>query len=138
MCSNYANENNKPSVLLVDDDSQSLMILEEYLGQYGYQLSTATDGYQAWLLLENNPKRYDIVLLDWNMPILNGIEVLKRIKAHSQLQHVFVIMQTTNAMEQQIQQGMNAGADDYITKPYNEQNIHSRVEKAIQEINKKL
>jgi len=123
----------KVSILLVDDTAYNIMILEEFLDA-DYKLSSAVDGEQAWLLLENNPNDFDIVLLDWIMPKMDGIEVLKRIRAHSELKHIKVIMQTTNGMKDKIQQAMDTGADDFIIKPYNEQDIINSIESAVKKL----
>ncbi len=100
----------------------------------GFTSALTVDGEQAWLLLENNPNDFDIVLLDWIMPKMDGIEVLKRIRAHSELKHIKVIMQTTNGMKDKIQQAMDTGADDFIIKPYNEQDIINSIESAVKKL----
>jgi len=107
------------------------MILEECFADHDYELLTAEDGEQAWTLLKNNPNDFDVVLLDWMMPKLDGMEVLKRIKADSTLKHIHVIMQTARAGKDEVQQGMDAGAYYYLTKPYKEQEIQSIVETAV-------
>ncbi|BCG63829.1 MAG: hypothetical protein methR_P1562 [Methyloprofundus sp.] len=121
----------KPSILLVDDESYNLMILEECFQEHDYDLTTAEDGQQAWALLQANPHDFDVVLLDWMMPQMDGLEVLKRIKAHTDLQHIYVIMQTARAGKGEVRQGMDAGAYYYLTKPYKEEDIQSIVETAV-------
>jgi len=123
--------NKKPAILLVDDEIYNLMILEECFADHDYKLSTAEDGEEAWSLLKAKPNDFDVVLLDWMMPKLDGIDVLKKIRADPALKHIHVIMQTARAGKNEVKQGMDAGAYYYLTKPYKEQEIQSIVETAI-------
>ena len=70
------------------------------------------------------------------MPKMDGLEVLKQIKAHSKMRRVQVIMQTTNGMKEKIKQAMDAGVDDFITKPYYEQDIINSVHVALKKLSR--
>lgn len=114
-------------VLIVDDEPVNQEILLEYLSDSGYALETADDGATAWAALEAAPHRYDLVLLDRSMPELDGMEVLKRMKAHPALRHVPVILQTAKSEPHQIAEGIDAGAYYYLTKPYDHNVMRSVV-----------
>ena len=81
-------------LLLVDDDPVNLQILREYLDDQGYELDEAKDGQQAWDKLLAEDPAYHVVLLDRMMPKLDGLALLKQMKAHDRLKMIPVIMQT--------------------------------------------
>ena len=109
-----------PRVLLVDDEPFNIDILREYLENAGYFLDTAIDGDEAWTKLKTRPEHYDIVVLDRMMPGLSGMEVLDRIKQHTVLRSVPVIMQTAMVAQNEILEGLQAGAHYYLTKPFDQ------------------
>jgi len=121
------------TILLVDDEPFNLEILEEYLEEGGYTLETADDGAEAWEKLEADPGGYDIVILDRMMPRMDGLEVLKRMKAHSELDTVPVILQTAMAGQGDINEGLAAGAFYYLTKPFDEEMLQNVVATAVED-----
>ncbi len=122
-----------PTILVADDELFNVDILVEYLEDTGYEVETATDGQSAWALLEADPERFDIVILDRMMPGLNGIEVLERIKAHPILQSLPVILQTALAAKEEILEGLQAGAYYYLTKPFDEDMLLSVLSTAVED-----
>jgi CheY-like chemotaxis protein len=105
-------------VLVVDDEPLNLEIIGEYLEGEPYELTLAADGDEAWEALDREPDRYDCVLLDRMMPRLNGIEVLRRVKADKRMQALPVILQTAAAAPEQIAEGVRLGAYYYLSKPF--------------------
>jgi DNA-binding response OmpR family regulator len=106
-------------VLVVDDEELNLEILLEYFdGEPGFTLETASDGEIAWDLLQDPEKSFDLILLDRMMPRLDGIGLLRRIKADSRFASIPVVLQTAAGSADQIREGMEAGAYYYLTKPY--------------------
>jgi DNA-binding response OmpR family regulator len=106
-------------VLVVDDEELNLEILLEYFdGESDFTLETAADGEIAWDLLQDPTKSYDLILLDRMMPRLDGIGLLRRIKADTRLAIIPVVLQTAAGSAEQIREGMEAGAYYYLTKPY--------------------
>lgn len=103
-------------LLVVDDEPINRMIIEETLASAGYQIDQAEDGDIAWDMIRVNP--YDAIILDRIMPRLNGLELLRRVKADPRRTMLPVIMQTAASTQQQILEGMEAGAHYYLTKPY--------------------
>jgi len=121
------------TILLVDDEPFNLEILEEYLEDGGYTLDTADDGAEAWEKLEADPGGYDIVILDRMMPRMDGLEVLRRMKAHNELDTVPVILQTAMAAQDEINAGLAAGAFYYLTKPFDEEMLRNVVATAVED-----
>ena len=123
----------KPTVLVVDDEIFNLEILSEHLADSGYDVVSAEDGAKAWALLEEAPERFDAVLLDRMMPNMDGMEVLSRIKGHSQLNMLPVVMQTAKAARQDVLEGLQAGAYYYLTKPFDKETMLAIVKTAVED-----
>jgi CheY-like chemotaxis protein/anti-sigma regulatory factor (Ser/Thr protein kinase) len=121
------------TVLIADDEPFNVDILLEYLDATGYEIDTAMDGQQAWSMLEADPGRYDVVLLDRMMPGLSGMQVLERIKQHPVLQSVPVILQTAMAAKEEMLEGLQAGAYYYLTKPFDEDMLLSVLSTAVED-----
>ncbi len=120
-------------ILIVDDEELNLEIISEYLSDCNYKISLAEDGFIAWSMLEQNPESYDIILLDRMMPNMSGMEVLERITQHEILKDCPVIFQTAKASNEEISQGMDAGAYYYLTKPFTEKVLLSVVKTAVKD-----
>ncbi len=118
-------------ILIVDDEELNLEILGEYLENSNYELAFARDGQEAIDTLNAKPHDFDIVLLDWMMPKLSGLEVLEQMKAHPDLMHIPVILQTAAASKQDIVKGLQAGAYYYLPKPFAEDILKTIVASAI-------
>jgi DNA-binding response OmpR family regulator len=103
-------------ILIVDDEAVSLMIMQDTLESAGYAIDQAEDGETAWQMMQ--AQSYDLIVLDRIMPGLNGLDLIKRIKADSRWKNLPVIMQTAASKQQEILEGMEAGAYYYLTKPY--------------------
>jgi two-component system cell cycle response regulator len=123
-------------ILIVDDHQDNVELLQARLEARGYDIVSATDGQQALDLIARQPP--DLVLLDVMMPVVDGIEVARRVKSDPRLPFIPIIMQTAlDATESKVE-GLDAGADDYITKPINFAELEARVNsllriKALQE-----
>ncbi len=108
----------KRTILILDDDSMNLMIMDKTAREAGYEVRPFSSGEEALDHMKANPRDVDIALLDKMMPGLNGIEVLKQIKANPALRHIPVILQTGDVGVAQMCEGLKAGACYYLTKPY--------------------
>jgi len=113
------------AILVVDDQEDNVELLRARLEARGYTVRTATDGQQALDSVKENPP--DLILLDVMMPRMSGIEVVRRIKTDKDLPFIAVIMQTALDSTESRVQGLDAGADDYITKPINFAELEARV-----------
>ena len=111
-------------ILIVDDHPTNIAILEEILGEH-YTLKTATCGEEALTIaLDFKPA---LILLDIMMPGIGGYETCRRIRAHPSLRHIKIIMVSARALVAERLQGYEAGADDYITKPFDEEELVAKV-----------
>ncbi len=106
-------------ILAVDDEPINRMIIADILGPAGYQVDEADDGDTAWDMMQ--AQDYDVILLDRLMPRMDGLTLLKRIKADPRWAATPVILQTADCTQKQILQGMEAGAYYYLLKPYEPQ-----------------
>lgn len=105
-------------VLIVDDSPVDRELILEHLKDEGFELETAMDGAEAWQKIEASPQQYDVILLDRSMPRLDGLDLLKRIKQHPELQTLPVIMQTGAGDREEVLEGIRSGAHYYLVKPY--------------------
>ncbi|MFT4171601.1 MAG: response regulator [Rhodocyclaceae bacterium] len=106
------------SILVVDDEPLNLEIISEFLSEGGFDMSMAASGEAAWRLLDAEPDRFDLVILDRMMPGLDGLGLLKRMKADERIRHVPVIMQTAAGSGVEVREGLEAGAYYYLVKPF--------------------
>jgi len=104
-------------VLLVDDDSVALELMSEHLKGDEYSTLCVPRAAEAWCLLEAEPDRFDVVIVDRVMPQMDGLALLRRAKAHPILVHVPVIIVTSAADAQDVVEGISAGAFYFLTKP---------------------
>jgi two-component system phosphate regulon response regulator PhoB len=105
------------SILVVEDEAHIRKVLEYNLKLDGFEVYLAEDG-AAGLKIANE-KRPDVILLDWLMPVMNGLQVLTKLKADSGTEHIPVLMLTAKGMLSDVSAAIEMGADDYITKPFN-------------------
>ena len=107
--------NDRRLVLMVEDDNKLREVLTKFLSRNDYEVLAAENGKVGLKLFYENSKNLDIVLLDGMLPDIDGVDVLKEIREHS---HVPVIMLTARESEEDQLNGLNNGADNYITKPF--------------------
>jgi diguanylate cyclase (GGDEF)-like protein len=115
----------KPRVLIVDDDPDILDVLEIMLSGEDYEISKAQDGEEALHIIKSKP--IDLVLLDYNMPKMNGRQVCLEVKRDLLLQHTPVIMVTGKGELDDKIRGIDAGADDYVVKPFEPKELLARI-----------
>ena len=115
----------KPLVMVVEDDAAIATLLRYNLEKSGYRVEEAVDGQEAVTrIAETKP---DLVLLDWMLPTMSGIEVCRQIRRRPETRELPVIMVTARAEDQDAVRGLNTGADDYITKPFSVEALLARV-----------
>ena len=108
--------------LVADDDAASRILLQKVLTKWGYDVVTASGGEEAWkILTSDNPP--DIVVLDWMMPELDGVEVCRRVRALDLSSPPYLILLTSRSDKQDIATGLEAGAADYVQKPFTEEEL---------------
>src|SRR5215471_18550288 len=114
-----------PCLLIVDDEPMNLDILQTRLSVHGYEILTATNGEEA--LAVATAQQPDLILLDIMMPKVDGIDVCRRLKADASLPFMPIILVTAKADSKDVVAGLEAGADEYLTKPVDQAALVARV-----------
>ena len=112
-------------VLVADDDPVSRRLLQSYLQKWGYEVAVAVNGAEAWRLFEQG--EFPIVISDWMMPEMDGRELIRRIRASSRPNYVYTILLTAKSQQEDLVEGMEAGADDFVSKPFHRDELHARL-----------
>ena len=115
----------KPRVLVVDDEAAQREVRIYNLQSEGFTVASAADGEEALLSVAETPP--DVILLDWMMPNVSGIEVCRRLKIRPETRDIPVIMLSARSEELDLVRGLETGADDYVTKPYSVAELMARV-----------
>jgi CheY-like chemotaxis protein len=118
------------TVLIADDEPSMRLLVHATIESDDYAVVEAVDGAEAWAMVQK--LRPSLVLLDVQMPQRTGIEVLRSIKADPSLAGTKVILLTSKAQESDVEAGLIAGADFYLTKPFSPLDLLTRVEEALQ------
>ena len=129
----------KPTtVLLADDDKLSLNVVNDTLTRAGYDVITATDGEQAWNKLQQSGAQ--VAILDWIMPGMEGVEICRRAQADKRFGNRYFILLTGKSSTEDLVAGLQAGASDYLRKPFEEAELLARVEVGVRfiELQQKL
>jgi two-component system phosphate regulon response regulator PhoB len=123
----------KPLVLVVEDEAALATMLRYNLEKQGFRVEEAGDGQEALTLIaEVQP---DLVLLDWMLPVMSGIEVCRQIRRRTSTRDLPVIMVTARTEDQDAVRGLNTGADDYITKPFSMDGLLARIRALLRRAN---
>jgi two-component system NtrC family sensor kinase len=112
-------------VLIAEDDPVSRRVLQVYLERWGHEVTAAVDGAEAWRLFQAG--NFPLVLSDWMMPEMDGPDLVRRIRASGRPGYVYVILLTVRAEKSDVVQGMEAGADDFLTKPFDREELRVRM-----------
>lgn len=121
-----ANPNMK--ILVVDDMSTMRRIVKNVLKQLGYNnVEEAENGQDAMVKLKAD--RFGFVISDWNMPVMTGIDLLRAIRADGALKHIPVLMVTAEAQKENIVEAVQAGANNYIVKPFTAESLQEKMDK---------
>ena len=117
------------TVLIADDEPSVRLLVQATIEADGYKVLEACDGDEAWALIQEH--RPSLVLLDVRMPGRTGLEILGSIKADAELTDTKVILLTASAQQSDINAGLIAGADFYLTKPFSPRELLSRIDEAL-------
>jgi len=113
-------------VLIAEDDPVSRHMLEAFLTKWGYEVVVAGDGQEAWQVLQQDgaPK---LAILDWMMPGMEGVQVCRRLRERADHPYVYVLMLTSRDRKQDLVEGIEAGADDYLIKPFDAHELRAHL-----------
>jgi len=112
-------------VLIAEDDPVSSLVLSSKLKKLGYEVVVTENGRDAWFAYQREGPR--IVITDWMMPIIDGLELCRMIRAENRDQYTYIIMLTALGGKGSYLEGMNAGADDFVTKPFDMEGLKARL-----------
>jgi two-component system, cell cycle response regulator len=113
-------------VLIAEDDPVSRRVLQAHLSKWGYEVVVTADGADAWKVLQGNDLP-SLAILDWMMPSMDGIEVIRRLRGRGDPSYVYVILLTAKSQKEDIVAGLEAGADDYLVKPFDAHELRARI-----------
>lgn len=114
-------------ILIAEDDPVSRRLLEAFVRKWGYAVVAVAKGDDAWALLEAaDPPR--LAILDWMMPGIEGVEICQRVRARTGRPYTFVILLTARGQKQSLLDGLKAGADDYLSKPFDADELRARLQ----------
>ena len=117
------------NVLVADDSKTSRMMLSHHLESWGYTVSLAENGIEAWreIIGKNRPP---ILMLDWEMPGYSGIQICNMVREHKDHNSLYIILVTSHSLKEDIITGFDAGADDYVVKPFDKLELKARIQAA--------
>ena len=113
-------------LLLAEDDPVSRRLLQAALGKWGYEVLVARDGTEAWQFLQAEPAPA-LLILDWLMPGMDGLEICRQARALPRFRSAYIILLTGRTSKEDVISGLEAGADDYVTKPFDPGELRARV-----------
>lgn len=120
-------------ILIVDDFSTMRRIIKNLLRDLGFTNTTeADDGLTALPMLQSG--NFDFLVTDWNMPGMNGIDLLRAVRADERLKHLPVLMVTAEAKRDQIIEAAQAGVNGYVVKPFTAQGLKDKIEKIFERV----
>ncbi len=114
------------TVLIAEDDPIFRRVLENWLKKWNYRVTSLENGLEAWRVLQQKDAP-QMAILDWMMPGLDGIELCRRIRSHEDGPYKYVLLLTAKGSKEDVVAGLEAGADDYLTKPFDVNELRARV-----------
>ena len=121
----------KPRVLVVEDETALVELLRYNLEQAGFRVSVAYDGEEALASVQEDTP--DLILLDWMLPLMSGIEVCRQLRRQTSTANVPIIMLTARGEEGDRVRGLDAGADDYVSKPFSLEELTARLRSVVRQ-----
>jgi two-component system, chemotaxis family, chemotaxis protein CheY len=114
--------------LIVDDSKTIRMVLRSIMDDLGYEVCEAVDGKDALKVIETEKAAVTLVLTDWNMPVMNGLDLIKTLRQDPELASLKVIMVTTETEVDHIVSALDAGANEYVMKPFTRDLVREKLE----------
>jgi len=115
-----------PSILVAEDDPIFRKLLQRWLETWGYQVTSAADGEKAWGILQQEMQP-ELLILDWVMPGIDGAELCRRIRDRHRTPYQYILLVTAKDDKEDVVAGLEAGADDYLTKPFERSELRARL-----------
>lgn len=126
-------------LLVADDDPIARRMLEVFLSEWGYDVAACRDGRDAWEVLQNEDAP-GLVISDWKMPHMDGLELCTKLRSSNRSNYTYFILLTSKTEKEDVIRGLEAGADDFVSKPFNKEELRCRVQigKRIIELEQKV
>jgi two-component system cell cycle response regulator len=116
----------KKKVLIAEDDPISRRLLEVFLARWGYEVTIAASGTEALQVLESKDAPR-LAVIDWMMPGLEGVQVCQKIREHKDRPYTYILLLSARTQKEDLLRGLESGADDYLTKPFDAQELRARL-----------
>jgi two-component system cell cycle response regulator len=113
-------------ILIAEDDPISRRVLEANLLEWGYEVMVASDGGEAWEIIQQ-PESPNLIISDWMMPRMDGLALCREIRNMEKSEYIYFILLTAKGEKKDIIEGLEAGADDFLTKPFNPEELKYRI-----------
>jgi diguanylate cyclase (GGDEF)-like protein len=113
-------------ILVAEDESVARHVLSRLLASWGYEVTSVADGDAAWNALDEDDS-LTLAILDWMMPGLNGLDLVQRLRAKQERPYTYVLLLTAKSGKSEVLQALNAGCDDYLTKPFDSEELQARL-----------
>jgi len=113
-------------ILIAEDDAMFRRILQSWLESWGYSVVVTEDGAKAWTILQQE-QAPQLLILDWVMPEIDGIELCRRIRERQESPYQYILLATGKDAKEDVVRGLEAGADDYLTKPFDRNELRARL-----------
>ncbi len=114
-------------VLIAEDDPVSRRVLEAFLQRWGYEVVAVSDGDEAWRSLQRQDAP-SLIILDWMMPGVGGVDLCRQVRETGYPSPAYIILITARASREDVVNGLEAGADDYVTKPFHNEELRARIQ----------
>jgi diguanylate cyclase (GGDEF)-like protein len=114
------------TILMVEDDTHLIWVVSRHLNRLGHRVIAASDGAEAWSLLQH--RRVQVILSDWMMPVMDGLELCRRIRSRKDVPYTYVIVVTARSGSEDRLNALAAGVDDFMTKPLDMRELEARLE----------
>ena len=119
-------DHNKNGILIADDEPVFRRMLRSFLLKWGYEVLVAKDGTEALRILQRNDAP-PLAVLDWTMPGMEGPQVCRRVRERSERPYVYILLLSGRDQREDIIEGLESGADDYLTKPFDADELRARL-----------
>ena len=116
-----------PKAVIIDDSKAIRMILSKTLSEVGFEVRTAANGEEALAVFEEEKGTISLALVDWNMPRMDGLEFVRRLRSDPRYASVLLMMVTTETEVGQMMQALEAGANEYVMKPFTKEIIADKL-----------
>lgn len=116
-----------PKAMVVDDSRTIRIILTKMLTDLGFEVCPAADGKEALQLVDREQGSFSTIMVDWNMPEMNGLDLVKQMRSDPRLSAVPIVMITTETETRQVMAALQAGANEYVMKPFSREIIADKL-----------